>query len=151
MLSRHSSREGPVRALRERSRFAGVLTGLGAIKVLYGDVCASNNHTGLRAIATRPYNVCMVAPVPAARQYTHTLSEQFMEDTRRVLRHMQSGVPDWQGAYQTAVAIEFSSDSDLREFCESRIEEILTLAAEGNETLYIHRSLSHGLELFTDD
>ncbi len=50
-----------------------------------------------------------------------------------------------------ALADEFPEDEEMRLFAAANIFEVAKLLCEKHDTIWIRRSLSHGLGIFVDD
>jgi hypothetical protein len=62
-----------------------------------------------------------------------------------MIRREQDG---WKAVVHDALDKEFPADTEMRVFVEASFSEIVRLLLKGHKTVHIHRSVSHGLELF---
>ena len=88
---------------------------------------------------------------PPPNGYTHTLSETFLTAIEQAMRMIRSKEPGWKSIVMDMLLQEFPNNSEMRTFAEDSFSEIVGLLLKGERAIYIHRSLSHGLELFVDD
>ena len=88
---------------------------------------------------------------PMRRSYTHTFSDEFPTEMDRALKVINDKSDEWKSIVQAALAHEFPADIEMRSFAEDSFSEIIGHLLRGQRAIYIHRSLSHGLELFVDD
>ena len=65
-----------------------------------------------------------------------------------MIRKQQDG---WKTVVKTGLDEEFPLDAPMRSFAEASFSEIVGLLIKGHRAIYIHRSLSKGLELFAGE
>ena len=93
----------------------------------------------------------MIALLQPPHRYTHTLSDSFLKGIDQALKAINDKTDKWKSIVRAALALEFPTDTEMRSFAEDCFSEIVGHLLRGNRAIYIHRSLSHGLELFVDD
>ena len=103
------------------------------------------------AVFNSTHEVDMIALRQPTNRYTHTLSDTFLKEINRALKAINDGTDKWKSILRAALAREFPTDFEMRSFTEGYFSEIVGHLLRGNRAIYIHRSLSHGLELFVDD
>ena len=91
----------------------------------------------------------IMLPAPP-RPYTHTLSDAFMAMVKRALLEIASSA-DKVRFLEEPLKAEFPDDPEMRAFAKKNIFVIAKLLCEGHTTIWINRSLSHGLEIYVDE
>jgi len=61
------------------------------------------------------------------------------------------GQNGWKVVVRNALDADFPADAGMRAFAEASFSEIVGMLLKGHRVIHIHRSLGHGLELFTGD
>lgn len=94
----------------------------------------------------------MIMPArPAQESYTHTLSDSFIHTIKKSVMMVRNKDDGWKQVMRDALSAEFLADAEMHKFALEHYSDIVGLTLQGYDAIYIHRSLSHGLELFTDD
>ncbi len=93
----------------------------------------------------------MSARTEPHRPYSHVLSENFLAAVRQAALMIRQGRDDWKPVIKLALDLEFPTDSGMKTYAEASFSEIVGMLLKGRTTICIHRSLSHGFELFAED
>ena len=93
----------------------------------------------------------MIMPARHEEPKNRTLSGPFVTAMIHAALMIRRGQEGWKAVVRAAFDAEFPSDAGMRSFAEVSFSEIVGLLLKGHRVIHIHRSLSHGLELFTGD
>ena len=91
----------------------------------------------------------MIMP-PAPQRYTHTLSDAFLAMVKKALLEIASSA-DKVRFLEEPLKTEFPDDPEMLAFARMNIFVIAKLVCEKRTTIWINRSLSHGLEIYVDE
>lgn len=91
----------------------------------------------------------IMLPAPP-RPCTHTLSDAFLAALKRALIEIASSA-DKVRYMEGPLRAEFRDDPEMLAFARKNIFVIAKLLCERHTTIWINRSLSHGLEIYVDE